>query len=134
MEFFFKVLHIFQGQAQECLLEKSILDGRKDSLIARISMQVKQLNKNLPLLIVISCGCIIIIYTYIQPHNLDQTHPKEVKNVGNRGFLQQPSCLPRSMKHFRMSQNIFYFPDKEHFIVLPYKMSTVRILYKDSPR
>lgn len=31
---------VFQGQAQECLLEKSILDSRKDSLIARISMQV----------------------------------------------------------------------------------------------
>ena len=30
----------FQGQAQECLLEKSILDSRKDSLVARISMQV----------------------------------------------------------------------------------------------
>ncbi|KAK3749832.1 hypothetical protein QZH41_004614 [Actinostola sp. cb2023] len=33
-------INILLGQAQECLLEKSILDGRKDSLIARISMQV----------------------------------------------------------------------------------------------
>ncbi|XP_048579167.1 tyrosine-protein phosphatase non-receptor type 23 isoform X2 [Nematostella vectensis] len=33
-------ISVMLGQAQECLLEKSILDGRKDSLIARISVQV----------------------------------------------------------------------------------------------
>lgn len=29
-----------QGQAQECLLEKSMLDNRKSFLVARISAQV----------------------------------------------------------------------------------------------
>lgn len=34
-------LHLlFQGQAQECLLEKSMLDNRKSFLVARISAQV----------------------------------------------------------------------------------------------
>lgn len=30
-----------QGQAQECLLEKSMLDNRKSFLVARISAQVR---------------------------------------------------------------------------------------------
>lgn len=34
-------LHLLpQGQAQECLLEKSMLDNRKSFLVARISAQV----------------------------------------------------------------------------------------------
>lgn len=36
-------LHLLlQGQAQECLLEKSMLDNRKSFLVARISAQVGQ--------------------------------------------------------------------------------------------
>lgn len=31
---------LLQGQAQECLLEKSMLDNRKSFLVARISAQV----------------------------------------------------------------------------------------------
>ena len=31
---------LIQGQAQECLLEKSMQDNRKSSLVSRISMQV----------------------------------------------------------------------------------------------
>ncbi|XP_028392948.1 tyrosine-protein phosphatase non-receptor type 23-like [Dendronephthya gigantea] len=34
-------INIMLGQAQECLLEKSMLDNRKNSLVARIAMQVQ---------------------------------------------------------------------------------------------
>lgn len=34
------LLLLLQGQAQECLLEKSMLDNRKSFLVARISAQV----------------------------------------------------------------------------------------------
>lgn len=36
----FLLLLLLQGQAQECLLEKSMLDNRKSFLVARISAQV----------------------------------------------------------------------------------------------
>ncbi|CAB4034406.1 tyrosine- phosphatase non-receptor type 23-like isoform X2, partial [Paramuricea clavata] len=34
-------INVMLGQAQECLLEKSMLDNRKNSLVARIAMQVQ---------------------------------------------------------------------------------------------
>lgn len=37
---FLLLLLLLQGQAQECLLEKSMLDNRKSFLVARISAQV----------------------------------------------------------------------------------------------
>lgn len=56
-------LLVSQGQAQECLLEKTLLDNRKSFLIARISAQVGEYDE----VCVCLFFCICVILTRLLP-------------------------------------------------------------------